>query len=347
MKILKRVFNLFLSIMLIMSLVSCGGKKNDNTSASNDTANETTAESSAEGNPNRPNPEDNLKKTYKIGTLQLVMHPALDSANKGFFDYLDEKGIKYTNDSQNASGEQNACDTIADKFSNDDLDLIYAIATPAAQSIVARIDSVPIVASAVTDPAGSGLCVSNDNPQGNLTAASDLTPVDAQFDLLVDLLPNAKSVGILYCSAEANSKIQADMAHEAAKKRNLDAVDYTVVNSNDIQTVVESMVGKVDVVYVPTDNVIAAGFDTVVTICNENKLPTIVGEEAMVDKGGLATYGIDYYMLGKEAGKLAENILIYKMKPGNLPVKYLDQNSCTRKVNQETAKLLGIETEVK
>ena len=345
MKVLKRVFALLLSLMLVMSLASCGG--NSSTSAQNEPKSEKVEETSAQGNPNRPNPEENMKKTYKIGTLQLVMHPALDSANKGFFDYLDEKGIKYTNDAQNASGEQNACDTIADKFANDDLDLIYAIATPAAQSIVARIDKVPVVASAVTDPAASGLCESNDNPKGNLTAASDLTPVEAQFDLLVELLPNAKKVGILYCSAEANSKIQADMAQAAAKKRNLEATDYTVVSSNDIQTVVESMVGKVDVVYVPTDNVIAAGFATVATICNENKLPTIVGEEAMVDNGGLATYGIDYYMLGKEAGKLAENILINKMKPGDLPVRYLDQNSCTRKVNQETAKLLGIETEVK
>lgn len=346
MKIFKRVLSLLLSVMLVATLVSCGGK-NETASAKGDASSDAKAESSALVNPNRPDPEANMKKTYKIGTLQLVQHDALDASYKGFVDYLNEKGIKYTMDFQNASGEQSACETIAEKFANDDLDLCYAIATPAAQSIVAHLDKVPIVASAVTDPAASGLCESNENPRGNLTAASDLTPVDAQFDLLVELLPNAKKVGILYCSAEANSKIQANMAIESAKKRNLEAIEKTVVTSNDIQTVVESMVGEVDVVYIPTDNVISAGFATVATICNENKLPTIVGEEGMVDKGGLATYGIDYYSLGKLAGKMAESILINKIKPGDMPVRYLDQNSCTRKINEETAKLLGIEIEVK
>ena len=285
----------------------------------------------------------NGEKIYKIGTLQLVQHAALNASYQGFIDYLNENGVKFNMDFQNASGEQSACDTISEKFANDNLDLCYAIATPAAQSVLARLENIPIVASAVTDPATSGLCNSNENPGGMLTAASDLTPVEAQFDLLVELLPDAKKVGILYCSAEANSKIQAEMALTAAAKRKLSAVDYTVVNSNDIQTVVESMVGKVDVVYVPTDNVISAGFDTVVTICNENKIPTIVGEEAMVDKGGFATYGIDYYSLGRLAGELAKEILVDGKKPGDIPVKYLDAESCTRKINKDTAELLGIE----
>ncbi|MBP3200910.1 MAG: ABC transporter substrate-binding protein [Lachnospiraceae bacterium] len=345
MKLFKKVISLMLSIMLVMSLVSCGGQSN---TASSGAASETTEKveetnSTKSVNPNRPNKEENMKKTHKIGIIQLVQHAALDASYQGFVDYLNEKGIKFTEDLQNASGEQSACETIAEKFANDGLDLCYAIATPAAQSVVAHLENVPIVASAVTDPAGSGLCKSNDNPQGMLTAASDLTPVEAQFDLLVELLPNAKNVGILYCSAEANSKIQADMAIEAATKRNLDAKEYTVVNSNDIQTVIESMIGKVDVIYVPTDNTISAGFDTVATICNENKIPTIVGEEAMVDKGGFATYGINYYQLGKLAGQMAEEILINKIKPGDMAVRYLDSASCTRKINEETAKILGIE----
>ena len=311
MRSLKRIFSLLLSFMLVMTLVSCGGSNTaSNAEATAEKKEEESVEVARPANPNRPNPEENMKKTHKIGVLQLVQHSALDASYQGFIDYLNEKGIKFTEDFQNASGEQSACETIAEKFANDNLDLCYAIATPAAQSVVAHLENVPIVASAVTDPAGSGLCKSNENPQGNLTAASDLTPVDAQFDLLVELLPNAKNVGILYCSAEANSKIQADMAIEAANKRNLNATEYTVVNSNDIQTVIESMIGKVDVIYVPTDNTIAAGFDTVATICNENKIPTIVGEESMVDKGGFATYGINYYSLGRVAGQMAEEILI-------------------------------------
>lgn len=318
---IKKIFATLLSVLMVISLIACGNKQTG------------TANQSASA-------ED---KVYKIGTLQLVQHSALDASYNGFVDYLNEKGIKFTMDFQNASGEQSACETIAEKFANDNFDLCYAIATPAAQSVVAHLETTPIVASAVTDPAASGLCKSNDNPRGMLTAASDLTPVEAQFDLLVELLPNVKNVGILYCSAEQNSKIQSDMALAAAKARNLNATEYTVVNSNDIQTVVESMVGKVDVIYIPTDNVISAGIDTVVTICNENKLPTIVGEEGMVDKGGFATYGIDYYSLGRVAGELAETILVNKIKPGDIPVKYLSAESCTRKINYETAKILGIE----
>ncbi len=318
MKNFKKFSTLFLTCVLVFNLLSCGGSK-DNTSAKVDG-----------------------EKAYRIGTLQLVQHSALDASYQGFVDYLNSKNIKFNMDFQNASGEQSACETIAEKFSNDNLDLCYAIATPAAQSVLAHLENTPIVASAVTDPAASGLCSSNTNPGGNLTAASDLTPVEAQFDLLVELIPDAKKVGILYCSAEANSKIQSNMAISAAKSRGLEAVEYTVVNSNDIQTVVESMIGQVDVVYVPTDNVISAGFDTVATLCLDNKIPTIVGEEAMVDKGGYATYGIDYYSLGKLAGQLAEKILVDGENPGSIPVAYLDAASCKRKINSETAKILGL-----
>lgn len=281
--------------------------------------------------------------SYKIGVLQLVQHEALDEAYKGFDDYLKDKGVNYKVDYQNASGEQSACATIAEKFVNDDLDLIYAIATPAAQSVLAVDETIPIVASAVTDPADSNLCDSNEHPGGILTAASDLTPVEAQFDLMTELLPNVKNVGILYCSAEANSKIQSDMAEAAAKKRNLNPSIYTVVSSADIQTVVESMIGKVDCIYVPTDNTISASFDTVAAIANDNKIPTIVGEEGMVKKGGYATYGINYYQLGRIAGEMAYSILVDGKNPGDMPVRYLDAEKCERSINKETAKILGLE----
>lgn len=313
MKNLKKLFGVFSLVLLV--LVSCGKAEVSNS-------------------------EDG---SYKIGVLQLVQHEALDEAYKGFIDYLKDKGINFTVDYQNASGEQSACATIADKFMNDDLDLIYAIATPAAQSVLAVDETVPIVASAVTDPAGSNLCDSNERPGGILTAASDLTPVDAQFDLMTELLPDVKDVGILYCSAEANSKIQSDMAEAAAKVRGLNPHVYTVVSSADIQTVVESMIGKVDCIYVPTDNTVSASFDTVAAIANDNKIPTIVGEEAMVKKGGYATYGINYYQLGRIAGEMAESILVNGEKPSDMPVRYLDADKCERAINKETAKILGLE----
>lgn len=314
---MKRFLSLIFALCIIFTLFSC--KSSDNVVVSGE-------------------------KTYVIGVLQLVQHPALDNCYKGLRDYFDENKISAFFDYQNASGEQSACQTIAEKFANDNIDLCYAIATPAAQAAMAYLEC-PVVGSAITDPAASGLCKSNKNTGNNFTAASDLTPIDAQFDLLCELIPDAKSVGILYCSAESNSKIQSDMAISAAKKHNLEAKEYTVVSSSDIQTVVESMIGDVDVIYVPTDNVISAGFDTVVTIANENKIPTIVGEEAMVDKGGYATYGINYYELGRLAGKLAEDILVNGKKPSSIPVSYLDSESCTRKINPKTAEILGLSKE--
>lgn len=275
---------------------------------------------------------------YKIGVLQFIQHQALDLCNKGFTDYLDEKNVTYTLDYQNASGEQSACQTIAEKFLNEKVDLVHAIATPAAQSAMAVCEGINIISSAVTDPASSGL-------EGeNMSCASDLTPVEAQFDLLKELIPDAKTVAILYCSSEANSKIQADMAIAAARKRGLTPKEYTIVTSNDIQTVVESMIGNVDVLYVPTDNTVSAGFSTVAQICNDNKLPTIVGEEGMVDQGGYATYGIDYYELGRAAGALAVEVLVNGKKPSDMPVVYLDSNACQRKINEETANILGLST---
>ena len=326
MKMIKKFFSLLVACIMVLNLIACGSK------STTTAAPETTVAS-------------NAAKTYKIGALQLVQHAALDASYMGFVDYLSEHGVEYTVDYQNASGEQSACETIAEKFANDNLDLCYAIATPAAQSVLAHVENAPIVASAVTDPAGSGLCKTNENPGGNLTAASDLTPVEAQFDLLVELIPEAKNVGILYCSAESNSKIQADMAIKAAEKRGLTPTEYTAVNSTDIQTVVESMVGKVDVIYIPTDNVMAAGMNTIATIANENKIPTIVGEEGMCDAGGYATYGINYYELGRLAGKIAYDILVNGKKPSEIPVAYLDAASCERKINHETAEVLGLKAE--
>ena len=285
---------------------------------------------------------ESVDKVYKIATLQLVKHEALDKSYQGFVDYLDSKGLKYEMDYQNAAGEQSACATIADKFMNDNPDLIYAIATPAAQSVFAVDENIPIIASAVTDPASSGLCDTNENPNGILTAASDLTPVAAQFDLMLELIPTVKNVGILYCSAEANSKIQGDMAKKAATDRNLNAKVYTVVSSADIQTVVESMVMEVDCIYVPTDNTISASFDTVAEIANANNIPTIVGEEGMVKKGGYATYGINYYELGKVAGEMAYDVLVNGENPASMPVRYLYAEKCERYINSETADILGL-----
>ena len=282
----------------------------------------------------------------KIGVLQLTEHPALDASNKGFVDALDEAGITYNIDQQNAQNDQSACQTIAHKLVNDGNDLILAIATPAAQAVAGASDKIPIVGTAITDFASAGLVQSNDKPGKNVTGSSDLTPVADQFDLLVKLLPQAKTVGVLYCTAESNSDVQVKLADQAAANHGLKLVRYSVSSSNEIQQVVESMVGKVDVVYTPTDNTIAAGMTTVTMITNDNKLPTICGEEGMVDNGGLATYGINYEELGKLAGQMAVKILKGESKPADMAIEHLDASKCTLKTNEETAKKLGIDLSV-
>ncbi len=282
-------------------------------------------------------------KVYKIGVLQLTQHAALDKANEGFIAALDASGIKYEVDQQNASGDQPTCQTIAEKLVNDGSDLIYAIATPAAQAVAGLTKDIPVVLSAVTDPAESGLVASNEVPGGNVTGTSDLTPVNEQIELLKKIFPDAKKVGVLYCSAESNSAIQAQMAHDACDENGLEAIDFTVSSTNEIQTVVESMVGKVDVIYAPTDNTIANGMATVAMVAADNGLAVICGEQGMVEAGGLATYGIDYYQLGYMAGEMAVDILVNGANPAEMPIGYLSADKCELSVNEETAAKLGID----
>lgn len=281
--------------------------------------------------------------TYRIGVIQLTEHAALDAANEGFIAALDDSGIDYTVDQQNAQGDQSACQTIASKLVNDGDDLILAIGTPAAQAVAGSTTEIPVVGTAVTDFAAAGLIEANDAPGGNVTGTSDLNPVSDQIALLQKLVPEAKKVGILYCSAEDNSGIQADLAEKACKDAGLSTERFTVSSSNEIQQVVESMAGKVDAVYAPTDNVIAAGIATVSMVANENNLPVICGEENMVNGGGLATYSLNYRDLGYRAGEMAVKILKGEAKPADMPIEYLSGDDLKLVVNEETAKTLGID----
>lgn len=342
-KSMKKVVAAVTAAVMAASLAACGSSDSASTSSS---AAATEADSSAAASSEAAGESkaaDASGKTYKIGVLQLVQHSALDAANEGFVQALDESGISYEIDQQNAAGDAATCTTIAQKFVTDGDDLIFAIATGAAQAASAETEDIPIVLTAVTDPAASGLVNSNEQPGGNVTGTSDLTPVADQIKLIKQILPEAKTVGVLYCSAESNSQIQVDMAHEACEAEGLVAEDYSVANSNDIQTVVESMVGNVDVIYAPTDNTIAAGMATVAMIANENKLPVICGEQGMCDAGGLATYTIDYTELGKLAGQMAVEILKDGKNPAEMPIEYYPSDKLKLVVNQETADTLGID----
>lgn len=343
MKKSAKVLSLILAGAMAMALSACGSKPAETTAAAETTtaAAKTAAETTAGAESTAAKTADG--KQFKIGVLQLVQHTALDASNKGFIAALDDAGLNYTVDQQNASGDQPTCQTIASKLVNDGDDLILAIATPAAQAVAGATTDIPVLVTAVTDPAASDLVQSNDNPGGNVSGTSDLTPVKEQIDLLKQILPDAKTVGILYCSAESNSEIQASMAREAIEAAGMKAVDYTVSNSNEIQTVVTSMVGKVDAIYAPTDNTIAAGMATVAMVANENGIPTICGEEGMVKAGGLATYGIDYYELGYLTGQQAVKILKDGADISTMPIEYLPKDKCKLTVNEETAKTLGID----
>ncbi|OUN46970.1 ABC transporter substrate-binding protein [Collinsella sp. An7] len=281
--------------------------------------------------------------TYSIGVLQLTEHAALDAANEGFVAALDDSGISYTIDQQNAQNDQSACQTIASKFVNDGDDLVLAIGTPAAQAMAGATTDIPILGTAITDFAESGLVESNDAPGGNVTGSSDLTPVADQIELLQELVPDVKTVGLLFCTAESNSEVQIQMAEEALDEAGIAHERYTVSSSNEIQQVIESMVGKVDAIYAPTDNTIAAGMSTVAMVANENKLPVIVGCDTMVEDGGLASYSINYYDLGYKAGEMAVKILTEGADPADMPIEYLDASECQLIANQATADEVGVD----
>ncbi len=283
-------------------------------------------------------------KNVKIGVIQLVAHPALDASYNGFVNGLAEAGYaegkNLTLDFQNANGEISNCPTIASKLVNDKNDLILAIATPAAQAVAEKTRDIPILVTAVTDPAGAALVETNEKPGTNVTGTSDLTPVKEQLLLLKELCPDVEKVGFLFSSSEANSLIQIGMAQEAADGLGLEYEEYTISSTNELQSVLQSMVGKVDAVYSPTDNLVATAVSTVSAFAIDNKLPFIAGEKALVDGGALASVSIDYYNLGVLTAKQAVEIIEGGKKPADMPIQY--QTKFETVVNTETAKALGV-----
>ena len=279
----------------------------------------------------------------KIGVIQLMQHDALDASYEGFKKELIEAGVKEENIEHQIAGDNSNCTTVADKLVNGGNDLIYAIATPALQAAAAATSQIPIVGCAITDYESTDLVKSNDKPGGNVTGASDLTPVKDQFELMKKMLPNAKKVAIMYYGSEDNSIIQGNLAEEAAKENGLEYKVYKVSDSNEIQAVTSQIVSdKNDVVYIPTDNLLATYMSSVEAITSPAKIPCIVGEEGMVKSGGFATYGINYENLGREAGKQALAILKGEKTAADTPVVKLDVKNCTLAINLKVAKKCGI-----
>lgn len=345
MKISKKMIASILTLMLVgISIVGCSSKGNsENTNTSQPKTEDTSKDTAEEATTDEATTKE---KVFKIGISQLVQHDALDASYQGFIDGLKEAGYEdgknLSIDYQNAQGDQPNTNTIATKFVNDKVDLILAIATPAAQAAANATKDIPILVTAVTDPAIAKLVATNEAPGGNVSGTSDLTPVKEQMDLLKKLIPGAKKVAMLYSSSEVNSKIQVDMAVEAAKELGLETVDASVSNSNEIQQVVQSLVGKVDAIYAPTDNLIASGMQTVTLVAQPAGIPVICGESGMVENGGLATYGIDYYNLGKLTATQAVKIFKGTGTTDKMPIEYLEDASLSVVINAEVAKKLEI-----
>ena len=286
------------------------------------------------------------KKAEKVnvGIVQLVEHSALDAANKGFVEGLASKGYKegqnIAYDRQNAQADQSNLQNIAHRFVNNKVNLICAIATPAAQTVANVTSDIPIVATAVTDYKAAKLVKDNAKPGTNVTGTTDMNPVEQQLDLLLKLVPNAKSVGTIYCSSEVNSQLQIDILKKAAAAKGVTVKEATVSNVNDIQQAARSLLGKVQAVYVPTDNVLASAMPTLISVTEEAKLPVICGEGGMVKAGGVATLGVDYYKLGFQAGEMAADILGGKSKPADMAIQA--QKEFKAMVNVKEAEKIGL-----
>lgn len=286
--------------------------------------------------------DDNMKH---VGVLQLVQHASLDNAYTGFKEGLAEGGYKEGDnlkiDYQNAQNNQDNLKSMSEKLINDDPDLLLGIATPAAQSLLNATTDVPITVTAVTDLKEAKLVKSVKEPGGNVTGTTDMVPINKQIDLLLSIVPDAKTIGIMYNAGEANSKIQADLAEKALKKAGVDVKVKTANTTNDVQQVTESLASDVDGIYVPTDNTFASAAAVIGDVVKEKKIPLVAGATEQINEGGLATVGIDYEALGKQTGKMAAKILDGDAKPADTPVESADTLKLV--VNKDMAKALGID----
>lgn len=279
----------------------------------------------------------------KIGVIQIVEHPALDSARKGFLDALADKGYvdgqNIVVDYQNAQGDQGNLQTIANKFVQDKDNLILAIATPSAVTMANATDQIPILITAVTDPVSAKLVKSNDKPETNVTGTSDMNPVADQLKLIKDVVPSAKKIGIIYNSSEVNSQVQVDIADKAAPGLGLEMVKVTVTASSEVMQAAQSMVGRVDAVYVPTDNMVVSSLASVIKIGEQNKIPVFAAESNSVENGAIATVGIDYYQLGRMTGEMAIRI-INGEKPQDMAIQ--QQQGTDLVLNLKAAQNMGV-----
>ncbi|MCK5766994.1 MAG: ABC transporter substrate-binding protein, partial [Candidatus Atribacteria bacterium] len=281
-----------------------------------------------------------------IGVTQIVEHPALDAARDGFIEALEEAGFKegvdVVYDLQSAQGDFNNAISIAQKFKDDKVDLIVAIATPTAQAALQVNNEIPIVINAVTDPVAASLAKSWESSGNNLTGMSDAAPNKQQVELIPRFLPEAKNVGTIYNAGEANSVVQVEVAKGVCKELGLNLIEVTVSNSSEVLMAAQSLAGRVEAIYIVTDNTVVSALESVINVCNRQKIALIVADPSTVDKGALASYGIDYFSLGKRSGEIALKI-IEGAKPSDIPIQMItDPKDLQFVVNLDAAKVIGL-----
>ncbi|MBR2697342.1 MAG: ABC transporter substrate-binding protein [Clostridia bacterium] len=282
------------------------------------------------------------EETYTVGICQLVQHVALDAATQGFQDALTEKlGDAVAFDVQNASGDSNTCSTIVNTFVSDGVDLIMANATPALQAAVAATGDIPILGTSVTDYATA---LDIDGWTGatgvNVSGTSDLAPLDEQAAMLNELFPDAKTVGLLYCSAEPNSKYQVDVITGYLTDMGYECAEYTFADSNDVASVAQSACDGCDVIYIPTDNTAASCTEAIRNVVEPAAKPVIAGEEGLCKGCGVATLSISYYDLGYATGEMAYEVLANGADVATMDVRFAP--NVTKEYNAELAELLGV-----
>ena len=327
---MKKYVSLALTLALSFSLVGCG---TDSAAQKENAASDTSAEVEV---------ASDVAKPYNVGVIQLVQHPALDAATQGFEDALKEKlGDSVTVTIENASGDNATCATIANTFVSDNVDLIMANATPALQAAATATNSIPIVATSITDYA-TALDIEDWNGATgvNVTGTSDLAPLDGQAEMLNTLFPDAKEVGLIYCSGEKNSLYQAKKITEYLEGYGYNVTDYTFADSADVATVVQTACGASDVLYVPTDNVAANAAETINNVALTAGVPIVAGEEGICKGCGIATLSISYYDIGYNAGLMAYEILVNGQDPATFDIQYA--SDFTKEYNKAIADKLGV-----
>lgn len=316
---MKKILALGMAMTMAMSLSACGGSSSASESAAPASSAAAAAESEAPASsateseaPASSAAATTDGQTYTIGICQLVQHPALDAATQGFKDALTEKlGDSVTFDEQNAAGDSATCSTICNQFVSSTYDLIMANATPALQAAVSATSDIPILGTSVTDYATALDIKDWAGSTGiNVSGTSDLAPLDQQAEIIKTLFPDAKNVGILYCSAEANSKYQATVITEALTGMGYTVKEYTFADSNDVAQVTQSACGENEVLYIPTDNTAASCTEAIDNVAAPAGIPIVCGEEGICKGCGVATLSISYYDLGKATGEMAYEVLV-------------------------------------